>query len=56
MIRIGCRDSHGHISLSRGPPYPDWQVGESASPRLDVLDSVMSEGQVIKGPAWTGSD
>jgi hypothetical protein len=37
----------GHIPL-RAPPCRDWQVGESASPRLDVGERMEQMGKAIK--------
>ena len=47
MFRL-VADIIGHISLSRRPPCPDWQVGESASPRLDARSSMISGGRKSK--------
>jgi hypothetical protein len=40
----------GHIPQSRRPPYPGRQVGEDASPRLDVPGECGYSGKEVKPP------
>jgi hypothetical protein len=48
MIRF-VAEVIGHISLSRRPPCPEWQVGEVApAPRLDVLIHMVGGGRSSK--------